>query len=231
MGRPPATSRDKLERAAFELFFERGYEQTTVEEIAAAAGIARRTFFRYFATKNDVVWGDFQDHLNRLRSDLAAVGPDVPVTAALIESIIGFNDYPAEELPRHRQRMHLILGTADLQAHSTLQFAKWRQVIADFVASRCGCPASDLGPQVVGHTALGACLAAYEAWMDGDAGDLTGLLRRALTGWTRVMQGGAWPAPLGSQEEEGADTSGGAVPHTGWDPGTNSKVEPESGVT
>jgi mycofactocin system transcriptional regulator len=182
-GRPPATSRDELERAAFALFAERGFEQTTVEEIAAAAGIGRRTFFRYFATKNDVVWGDFEGHLDRLRSDLAAVGPHVPVAVALIESIVAFNDYPLDELPRHRQRMHLILGTAELQAHSTLQFAKWRQVIADFVADRHGCPASDLEPQVVAHTALGTCLAAYGAWMDDDAGDLTGLLRRAFAGW------------------------------------------------
>lgn len=183
MGRPPATSREELERVAFELFARKGFERTTVEDIASAAGIGRRTFFRYFATKNDVVWGDFDGHLTRMRTGLAAVDPGLPVGAALVEAIIAFNGYPPEEEPRHRQRMGLILTVAELQAHSTLQFARWRGVVSEFVAARCGLDPDDLAPRLVAHTALGAALAAYEQWLaDGDA-VLTEVLRTALAMW------------------------------------------------
>ena len=62
-GRKRVTSRAELEQTAFALFAERGFEQTTVDEIAAAAGIGRRTFFRYFPSKNDVPWGAFEAEL------------------------------------------------------------------------------------------------------------------------------------------------------------------------
>ena len=58
-GRPPVTSRAELERIALDLFIRQGFTETTLDDIAAAAGIARRTFFGYFSSKNDVVWGDF----------------------------------------------------------------------------------------------------------------------------------------------------------------------------
>ncbi len=61
-------------RAALELFSRQGYDQTTVDEIAAAVGVSRRTFFRYFETKPDVVWGEFDAELARL-ADALGGGP------------------------------------------------------------------------------------------------------------------------------------------------------------
>ena len=74
-GRRPRTTRAELERVAFALFEAKGFDETTVDDIAAAAGIGRRTFFRYYPSKNDVVWGDFDGELARLRGWLAATPP------------------------------------------------------------------------------------------------------------------------------------------------------------
>ena len=68
LGRRRITSRAELEHVAFELFDRQGFEGTTIDDIAVAAGIGRRTFFRYFPSKNDVPWGNFEDELDRMRA-------------------------------------------------------------------------------------------------------------------------------------------------------------------
>lgn len=179
-GRPSATTRAELERCARELFAERGFEATTVEDIAAAAGIGRRTFFRYFASKNDVVWGDFDRGLADLRARLAAVDPARPLLDALRSAVLAFNALDAGGTDWHRDRMALILRVPALQAHSTLRYAAWRSVVAEFAATRLGGRTEDLLPQLVGHVCLGAALAAYEQWLRDPAADLAGLLDAAL---------------------------------------------------
>src|SRR5579872_5890996 len=71
-GRRPVTDRRRLERVAVGLFAQRGFERTTIDDIAAAAGIGRRTFFRYFGSKNDVIWGEFDAQLMHMREEFAS---------------------------------------------------------------------------------------------------------------------------------------------------------------
>lgn len=136
VGRPRATSRADLERFGFELFARQGFDATTVDDIAAAAGIGRRTFFRYFASKTDLVWGDFEQQLTGFRALLNGADPDVPVMAALREAVVEFNRFDATVVPWHRQRMDLILTVPTLQADATLRYASWRAIVTEFVADR-----------------------------------------------------------------------------------------------
>lgn len=164
-GRRPITSRWQVEHAAFELFARQGFERTTVEDIAAAAGIGRRTFFRYFPSKNDIAWGDFDGELRRMRTRLAQYPSDVPLIDAIREALVDFNRVGPQEAPWHRRRMELILTTPALQAHSALRYADWRQVLAEFVAGRLGVPVDSLAPQAIAYATLGVALAAYEQWL------------------------------------------------------------------
>jgi TetR/AcrR family transcriptional regulator, regulator of mycofactocin system len=189
VGRPPATTRDDIERVAMRLFTTHGFDATTVDDIAAAAGIGRRTFFRYFASKNQVVWGRFDDDLVRLRERLAAVPAGEPLAAALREAIVAFNALPPEQVPVHRQRMSLILTVDSLQAHSTLMYAEWRRVIAEFVASRVGEPVDSLRPRLAGHVLLGAAVAAYEQWLASTDADLSALLEDTISSAVAVVDG------------------------------------------
>jgi mycofactocin system transcriptional regulator len=181
-GRPPATSCRELERRGFELFARHGFGRTTVEDIATAAGIGRRTFFRYFASKNDLVWGDFEAHLARLEQLLASAEKTFPLMDALRGAIIEFNCFDPAEVPWHRQRMELILTVPALQADATLRYAAWRGIVAGFAATRLGLPPGHLTPRLIGHAALGAALTAYECWLAEPGSDLAGLLDEAMRG-------------------------------------------------
>jgi mycofactocin system transcriptional regulator len=179
-GRRRATSRADLEQVAFTLFTARGFDATTVDEIAAAAGIGRRTFFRYFPSKNDVPWGAFEDELERMRVRLKACPPEVPLMDAIRLALIDFNRVAPAQVPLHRRRMELILRVPTLLAHSTLRFTAWRAVVAEFVAERTGHRPDDLAPQAIAHAVLGVSVAAYEHWLDDPAADLGTLLDNAM---------------------------------------------------
>jgi TetR/AcrR family transcriptional regulator, regulator of mycofactocin system len=180
VGRRRVTSREELEETAFALFAEHGFEATTVDEIAAAAGIGRRTFFRYFPSKNDIPWGAFEQELERMRARLRACPPQVPVMDAIREALVDFNRVEPAVIPMHRRRMELILRVPTLFAHSTLRFTAWREVIAEFVAARTGQRAGQLAPQAIAHAVLGVAVAAYEHWLDDPAADLGELLDGAM---------------------------------------------------
>ena len=97
-GRPPGTSARELELAAMRLFVGQGYEDTTVAQIAAAAGVSGRTFFRYFESKPDVLWGAFDDEVAAIRSALADLPADLPVMTAVRQA-----GARREPLPAHRR--------------------------------------------------------------------------------------------------------------------------------
>jgi TetR/AcrR family transcriptional regulator, regulator of mycofactocin system len=188
-GRRPSTSRAELERVALDLFTSRGFEETTVDDIAAAAGIGRRTFFRYYASKNDAVWGDFDTQLAQLRDWFDGCRPDVPLMEAVHRAVMEFNRLPKEEEPWHRRRMALILNTPALQAHSTPMYARWRAVIAEFAASRTGAAPQDLLPQLIAYAALGAAVASYDQWLRDPDAELEPLLDVAMSELSRGFGG------------------------------------------
>ncbi|WP_297618761.1 mycofactocin system transcriptional regulator [Nocardia sp.] len=179
-GRRRSTTAADLERAAFDLFDRHGFDATTVEEIAAAAGISKRTFFRYFESKNDVVWGSFSEQLTVMRERFGRCPEDQPIMDAVRTVVVEFNRFDSTQAPWHRKRMELILGVPALHAHSTLRYREWRDVVAEFVGGRLGLPVRELLPQSVAHAALGVAVAAYEHWLSGPEVELTDVLDRAF---------------------------------------------------
>lgn len=180
VGRPPAAERRAVAAVALDLFRRHGFASTTVDAIAAEAGISRRSFFRYFDSKNDVVWGDFDELLRSMEAWLAEVDDDRPVLEVLAEAVVRFNAVPPEAVPAHRQRMSLILHVPALQAHSTLRYAAWRDIVTRFAARRLELPTGALIPRLVGHVTLGAAVAAYEQWLADERADLGQLLAAAF---------------------------------------------------
>jgi TetR/AcrR family transcriptional regulator, regulator of mycofactocin system len=193
-GRRRVTSRAELEQVAFELFAANGFELTTVDDIAAAAGIGRRTFFRYFPSKNDVPWGMFEVELERMRARLRACPRDVPLMDAIRVALVDFNQVAPDQVTWHRRRMALILRVPVLLAHSTLRFASWREVIAEFAAERTGLRPDSLAPQAIAYAVLGVAVAAYEQWLDDEDAELGALLDSAMRQLDAAFTGRlSWP--------------------------------------
>jgi hypothetical protein len=115
-----------------------------------------------------------------MRDQLADLDPSVPIGDALRTALLAFNTFDDSETPRHRQRMRVILQTAELQAYSMTMYAGWRAVVAAFVARRLGVKAGDLAPQTVAWTMLGAAMSAYECWLADESVSLAQALNDAF---------------------------------------------------
>ena len=179
-GRPGATTHAEIEQAAFELFAEAGFAGTTARDIADRVGISRRTLFRYYPSKNDIPWGQFDRTLGGFRTLLDEQPEDLPVREAVHRGMVEFNRFPDDASPSHRDRMLLILRTPELQAHSVLRYAEWRGVIASYVARRVGQQPGDLFPSTVGQVCLALSLSAYEAWLEDADVPLTDRIDHAM---------------------------------------------------
>ena len=179
-GRPPGTSRRTLELIALRLFSEQGFDETPIEQIAAEAGVSRRTFFRYFDSKASALWGEFDSEVDVIREALAKVPDQVPMMDAIRQAVVAANHYRAEDVPELRARMNLIGSVPALAASATVHYDAWEQVVSEFVAARTGQPPWSLYPLVVGRSTLAACRAAYERWSARADADLTVYLTAAL---------------------------------------------------
>jgi len=180
LGRRRSTTPQHITDVALELFTARGFADVSVDDVAHAAGIARRTLFRYYASKNAILWGDFDTHLAHLQDLLDYVDPRVAMGEALRAALLAFNTFDECETVRHRQRMRVILETAELQAYSMTMYAGWREVMAGFVAGRLGAKTTDPLPQTVAWTMLGVALSAYEQWLSDQSVTLPEALGNAF---------------------------------------------------
>ncbi|MBB0969547.1 mycofactocin system transcriptional regulator [Dietzia aerolata] len=179
-GRRPSTTRASIVDVALDLFERCGYESTSVDQIAEAAHISRRTLFRYFPGKAAIAWGEFDEQIHLMLDYLDAVPDEVPLRDALADALVEFNTFPDSQTDVHRTRMRLLLEVDELQAHSTLVYADWRRAVAGFVAHRRSESVDDLTPASTAHAALGIALSAYRLWVhepDADQSRLHELLR------------------------------------------------------
>ena len=165
-------TRAALEAAALRLFAEQGYDATTVEEIADAADVAVRTFFRYFSSKQDVLFGDVaRDITGRLSAALAARPAHEPAVVAVGAALDAMELDNDEQRRQVLDRMRLMDKAPELGGTYHLLFQELHDVIAGFVADRAGAAPRDLYPQLVAAaatSAVKATLTVFEAHPDGE---------------------------------------------------------------
>jgi len=184
----PASLRDRkkirtrrlLQEHALRLFGDRGYAGTTVEDIAAAADVSPRTFFRYFASKEAVVLEDEYDPL--LFERMRRIDPGEPPVGAMRRIIASLlPDIYAEDRDRILARSRLIYGTPELASAVNGQLTDFERLLAGTLAEVHGRAPDDLEARVVAAVSVAAMRCAIEQWVVADGTpDLGGLLDQAF---------------------------------------------------
>jgi AcrR family transcriptional regulator len=166
------------------LFEERGFERTTIDQIAAAAEISRRTFFRYFADKEELFFAEDERLLAVIDQTLDDAPGDEPVLDLARRATRALAAASAADPARRLARERLIATTPALQARRLAKTVRWEQAIAArLVARGSDWPEALLVPKV----ALACFQAAYERWVLDPGQDLPGLVDEsfaALAGLT-----------------------------------------------
>jgi AcrR family transcriptional regulator len=155
--------------AAFELFAERGFDGTTVADIAEAAEVAPRTFFSYFPSKDDVVFHDFEEKHGMVASwlrDRERGTNTIDALRAGFDELRGEID--AEHLREKRLRQRLVRENESLAAHSQHLRGKFAELIAEAVAEDLGDDPEDLRPRLVAAAATAAMVVIEDQDEEGD---------------------------------------------------------------
>jgi AcrR family transcriptional regulator len=183
--RKKAKTRAALQQHALRLFRERGYEATTVDEIADAAEVSSSTFFRYFPTKEDVVLYDALDPLlfEAFEAQPADLSPVGALRATMREV---FGAAPADVLAQQDERAALILSVPELRMRMLDEFARSMLLFADVVAKRVGRQSDDLAVRALVGAVVGVGIA---AWVNAGGAQAVDYLRQMDEGLAQLEAG------------------------------------------
>ena len=178
MARWEPNAHDRLQQAALDLYGERGFEQTTVAEIAKRAGLTERTFFRYFADKPEVLFSGaaaLQDFLVALVAEAPDSAAPIDVVVSALEATAGFFQERREFSTR---RQAVIDANADLRNRELIKLATLASAIADQLRRR---GVSDPAASLTAEAGIAVFKAAFERWISEPAQhDFAKLIRESL---------------------------------------------------
>jgi AcrR family transcriptional regulator len=194
--RKKARTRADLTEAALRQFTERGFDETTIEDIVDACDVSPRTFFRYFDSKEDVVIG-FYDDLGEELQDLVAGRPaDESPFEATRNALEAFARIYQERRTRVCAVSQLAYATPPIRARLLDKHARWENGLTRVLAERLDVdPDADPRPRLVAAVCLAAFSTAVKAWVaDGGGGDLSVLASSNLRAVERGLDQAAAPS-------------------------------------
>lgn len=189
VGRPATIEPDSVAAAGLRLFLRDGFEQTTMSQVAAEAGIGRKTLFAYFPTKADIVWNRFRRQLEGLIQALDSAPTDMAATDAVVTAVLKGLELAPKSVPILRAELKLIGANPSLEAYTHVAGKPWRAAIAEFLAARSGQRPDDLLPQVLGHGYWHAMFVGFDRWLASRARNPQEYVRAALAEYAQAIRG------------------------------------------
>jgi AcrR family transcriptional regulator len=178
MGRWAPDAKGRLAVAALELFDERGFEATTVADIAERAGLTKRTFFRYFGDKREVLFSGTEALQEAFVAGIAAAPADQCPLDAIAAGLDSMADLFDEFGERPYKRQAIIAANPDLQERELIKLNAYAAAGAAALHER---GVTDPGATLAAEAGLAVLRVAFEEWVSGPGGqDLHQLLREAL---------------------------------------------------
>lgn len=177
MGRWEPDAQGRLQQAAMALYTERGFDQTTVAEIAEHAGLTERTFFRYFADKREVLFGGQPQLLEQLTKGVAEA-PDsaapLDAVSAALQAVGAFFD---DRRDASRLRQAVIEANPALQERELSKRSALAAAMADGLVSR---GVAETTARLTAEAGAAVFQLAFEQWLADDTHDLAHFVRRAV---------------------------------------------------
>jgi len=162
-------TRTDIVRVAMDLFAQRGFDEVTVDQIAAVAEVSHRTFYRYFATKEELILGSLQQALADVSEAFASRPRTESAIVSIREAVLGLAASYEDSLDRDLQRAAVIRATPSLQQRQNERRAAFEGVMIPLIAERLGVdPTLDLRPALIAGCAVTAMRVATTQWLLGD---------------------------------------------------------------
>lgn len=187
MSRWEPEAHDRLEQAALELFAERGFEQTTVAEIARRAGLTERTYFRHFADKREVLFGGAGPLQDLLVSTVARAAGTVAPMDAVAEALDAAAALIQQRREHARQRQDVIAANAVLQERELIKLATLSAAIA---ATLRECGVAEPAASLSAEAGIAVFRVSFERWIADVSQDFPRLVRGSLVELRAVTGGG-----------------------------------------
>ena len=187
MGRWEPNARGRLERAALELYGERGFEQTTVAEIAERAGLTERTFFRHYADKREVLFAGAGSLQDLLVSTLASAPDGTAPIDAVAAALEAAGALLQERRVYARQRQAVIAANAELQERELIKLASLAAALAETLRGR---GVKDPAASLAAEAGIAVFRIAFERWIGGsNRQNLPRLIRESFNELKAVTAG------------------------------------------
>ncbi len=187
MSRWQSDARGRLEQAALQLFIERGFEQTTVAEIAKRAGLTERTFFRHFADKREALFGGTGALRELLVRTLASVPDSTPPLDAVAAAFEAAGALLQERREYARQRQIVIAANAELRERELIKLAMLASALAEALRQR---GVREPAASLTAEAGVAVFKVAFERWInDANQQDLPSLIRESLDDLKAVTAG------------------------------------------
>jgi AcrR family transcriptional regulator len=166
--RKKARTRRDLVEAAVRLFDERGFEGTTIEDITNAADVSPRTFFRYFASKEEILFSEHEPNVDDLRSRLTDCPDREPLLVSVREATLTIADHIEENKDFQLLRIRLTAESPTVGAYALRVQQDWVGISARILAERLGVNVyTDLRPTLIAGAANVAIRSAMTRWSAG----------------------------------------------------------------